>query len=124
MKTIKIQPTSHQASVIKVRYCDTFLSKLKGLMFTKKLPQDHGLILANNKPSRIDSAIHMFFVNYDIAVLWLDQEWVIVDKTLAMRWQPFYMPKKPAQYVLELHSTKLNEYQVGEKLIRIDKNSA
>jgi uncharacterized protein len=120
MKSINIHPASSPACVIHVKYCDTFHSKLKGLMFTKGLPQDHGLMLANNKPSRMDSAIHMFFVNYDIAVLWLDHDWVIVDKTLAKRWRPFYMPKIPAQYVLELHPAMMGAFNVGEKLTRVD----
>ncbi len=77
-------------------------------------------MLVNGKPSKMDSAIHMLFVNYDITVLWLDQDWVIVDKALAKRWRPFYMPQKPAQYVLELHSTKKDAFNVGDKLTRLE----
>ena len=124
MKISKLQHTSSHNSIINIKYCDTFISRLRGLMCTKDLQPNWGIILVDSRESRINATIHTLFMNFDITVLWLDQEMQIVDKTLAKKWNLFFIPKKPAQYVLELHSTKLNEYQVGEKLILIDKNSA
>jgi len=42
---------------------------------------------------------------------------VIVDKVLARKWIPFYFPKNPAQYVVELHPSKFSEYSIGDKFI-------
>ena len=86
-------------------------------MFSKELKHDQGIILVENKESRINTSIHMMFMNYDITVLWLDKERVIVDKVLAKKWRPSYLPKKPAQYVVELHQSKFSDYSIGDELI-------
>ncbi len=93
------------------------MSKLKGLMFTRQLDQDTGIILVENKESRLDTAIHMLFMNFDIAVLWLNKDMVIVDKALAKRWRPIYMPKHPAQYVVELHPAHFPDFDPGDQLV-------
>ena len=54
-------------------------------MFSKKLEEDQGIVLAEKKESRISTSIHMMFMNSDLAVFWLDKNWVIVDKVLAKR---------------------------------------
>jgi uncharacterized membrane protein (UPF0127 family) len=85
-------------------------------MFLKELKEDHGVVLAENKESRINTSIHMMFMNYDLTVLWLDKNWIIVDKVLAKRWVPLYFPKIPAQYVIELHPCKFTDFSIGERL--------
>ncbi len=124
MKQAKLYRTSSPFSAVSLKYCDTFLDKLLGLMFSKELGKDSGLILVEKKESRLNTAIHMLFVNFDIAVLWLDSQGIIVDKVLAKRWHLFYCPQKPAKYIVELHSSKFTEYQLGDKLeIIVDKTS-
>ena len=88
-----------------------------GLMFRKSLDQDEGIILADRGESRINTAIHMLFMNLNITVLWLDKNFVVVDKVLAKRWRPFYLPSKPAQYVIELHENQINNFSVGDNLV-------
>lgn len=85
-------------------------------MFTKELNPDSGILLVENNESRLNSSIHMLFMNYDITVLWLNKGMVIVDKVLAKKWRPVYFPKKPAQYVVELHPTQYTEYAIGDQL--------
>jgi len=116
MKTIKIHNASTPSTTVTVKYCDTFLTKFKGLMFTKELQEDHGAILVHKDESRIDAAIHTLFMNYDLAVLWLDKQRVVVDKVLAKKWVPFFSPQKPAQYVVELHPSQLAGFSIGDQL--------
>lgn len=108
--------------LVHVKYCDTFWRKFLGLMFAKELQPDAGIILVDNAESRLNASIHMFFMNYDIAVLWLDKNLVIVDKTLAKRWRPYYAPQKPAQYVVELHASRISDFSVDEKLTLSDES--
>jgi uncharacterized membrane protein (UPF0127 family) len=117
MKIVKIRKSSSPFVAVNVKVCDNFWSKFIGLMFSKELKPDDGLILVENNESRINTAIHMMFVNYDITVLWLDKQMVIVDKVLAKKWAPIYYPKKPAQYIIELHQSKFFEYSIGDQLI-------
>jgi uncharacterized membrane protein (UPF0127 family) len=90
-------------------------------MFLKELKPDHGIILVENNETRINTTIHMLFMNYDLTVLWLDKQMVIIDKVLAKKWVPIYYSKKPAQYVVELHHSKFSEYSIGDKLILLNK---
>ena len=117
MKIVKIRKSSSPFAVVNAKVCDTFWSKFIGLMFSRKLKSDHGIILVENNETRINTAIHMMFMDYDITVLWLDKQMVVIDKVLAKKWVPFYFPKKPAQYVVELHQSKFSEYSIGDQLI-------
>ena len=85
-------------------------------MFSKEIEPDRGIILVNRAESRLDSAIHMLFMRYDLTVLWLSRDQVIVDKVLARKWHPIYLPKKPAQYVLEIHPDEYANFAIGEQL--------
>ena len=107
-------------TLVHVKYCNTFGRKFLGLMFSKELQPDAGIILVDSAESKLNASIHMFFMNYDIAVLWLDKDLVIVDKTLAKRWRPYYAPKSPAQYVVELHTSRISDFSVGDKLVLSD----
>ena len=120
MKFTKLKHSASGGPEFSVRYCDSFFSKLIGLMFTKELPQEQGIILVEDKESRLNTAIHMFFMQYDITALWLDRNLVVVDKVLAKRWRPMYIPKKPAQYVVELNHENYTKFAIGDQLMLSD----
>ena len=117
MKLVRIERASSPNSGLDLKYCDTFFSKLMGLMFRKEIQPGEGIILAERDESRLNTSIHMLFMRFDITVLWLDKQLVIVDKILAKKWRPFYFSKEPAQYVIEIHQSKFEEFNVGERLI-------
>jgi uncharacterized membrane protein (UPF0127 family) len=122
LKIVKIGQSSSPFTVVNVKYCDTFLSRFIGLMFSRELKPDHGIIIVEKNESRMNTAIHMMFMNYDITVLWLDKKMVVIDKVLAKKWALYYAPKNPAQYVVELHHSKFSEYSIGDKLILLNEN--
>jgi uncharacterized membrane protein (UPF0127 family) len=99
-----------------VEYCDTFKCRLRGLMFRSSLHPDKGLLLVEKRDARLDSAIHMFFVPFDLAVFWIDSTLTIVDKVIARAWRPAYVPKQPARFILELHPQRRDDYQIGNKV--------
>lgn len=101
---------------LKIKYCDTFFCKLRGLMFKASLNVDEGLLFVYKRDSRMDTSIHMFFVNFDIAVVWINSSMQVVDKVLAKRWKPAYAPKEGAQYILETHPDRLDEFEIGNKV--------
>ncbi len=96
--------------------CDSFWGKFKGLMFAPPIQTNEGLLFQDNGESRIDSSIHMLFMNFDIAVVWIDHEHRVVDAKLAKRWRPAYVPVAPAQYTLETHPDQLKNFQIGDVL--------
>ncbi len=102
---------------LKAGNCDSFLTRLRGLMFRRTISQQEGLLLTYSKDSRTDSAIHMFFVGFDIAVIWINRQGEVVDTCVAKSWRPFYMPAKPACHILEAHPQRLAEFRIGDRIL-------
>ena len=99
-----------------VKWCDTFLCRLRGLTLRGPLAESEGLVLVEKRESRLDTSIHMFFVSFPIAAIWLDARFRVVDTCLAEPWRPFYASKAPAQYVLEVSPSFLQKVAVGDEL--------
>jgi uncharacterized membrane protein (UPF0127 family) len=97
-------------------YCDSFLCRLRGLMFRSSLAPGEGLILVQGRESRLDAAIHMLFVFTDLAVIWINSENVVVDTVLARAWHPAYAPCRAAKYILEIRPDRLNEFKIGDRV--------
>lgn len=116
-KTITIENRNRRIDGgLQVKYCDTFLTQLRGFTFRSDLARDDGLVLVGKRDSRIDSSIHMFFVSFDLAVVWINSDMQVVDKVLARSWKPAYFSKQPAKYVLEVHPERWDEFQVGDRV--------
>jgi uncharacterized membrane protein (UPF0127 family) len=109
--------TSHVVLLERVRWCGSFFCKLRGLMFRRELAQGEGLLLAEPYASRAGTAIHMLFMAFPIATIWLDGEFNVVDKVYAKPWRLAYVPAKAARYTLEAHPTLLDMVQIGDKLL-------
>ena len=107
-----------------VTLCDTPSSRLLGLMFRKRINEDEALLfdfegegrMASGRETPFGSAIHMLFVFFPIACIWLDEDFEVVDKVIAKPFRPFYAPKRPARYLLECHPKVFSEVEVGERL--------
>jgi uncharacterized membrane protein (UPF0127 family) len=114
-KQIVIQNNSRKIDALaRIKYCDTFLSQLRGFTFRPRLLPDEGLLLVGTRDSRLDSSIHMLFVSFDLTVIWIDSNMQVVDKVLAKSWRPAYFSKLPARYVLEIHPDRWGEYEIGD----------
>ena len=100
----------------RVRRCTSFLCRLRGLTFRRALSGDEGLLLVGRWESRADTAIHMFFVFFPIAAVWLDQSGQVVDAQLARPFRPLYVPRAPARDVLEGPLSLLERVQIGDQL--------
>ena len=98
----------------RVKYCDSFLCRLRGLTFHPPLARDEGLLLVFGRDSRVDSSIHMLGVGFDLAVFWINDNMQVVDKIVAGAWKPAFFPKSPARYVLEVHASRINDFEVGQ----------
>lgn len=85
-------------------------------MFRPSLDPNEGLLFVYKRDSRMDTSIHMFFVKFDIAVVWINSSMQVVDKVLAKSWKPAYAPKDAAQYILETHPDRLSEFEIGNKV--------
>ena len=98
----------------RVKYCNTFMTQLRGFTFRSSLTPQEGLVLVGTRDSRLDSSIHMLFVAFDLAVFWINSEMKVVDKILAKSWRPAYFSKAPAKYVLEIHPDRWENFAIGD----------
>jgi uncharacterized membrane protein (UPF0127 family) len=114
-KTIAIENRNRPIEgALQIKYCDTFLTQLRGLTFRPRLGRDEGLLLVGKRDSRLDSSIHMFFVPFDLSVIWISSDMRVVDKVLARSWRPAYFSKQPARYVLEIHPDRWGDFEIGD----------
>ena len=115
MKTIQIENKNISLPTpLHAIFCDSFLCRLRGLMFRSSLDLDEGLLLVEGRDSRIDTSIHMLFVFMDLAVVWINSQNVVVDTVLARAWRPAYFPRQAAKYILEINPARLNEFKIGD----------
>lgn len=101
---------------LRIKYCDTFLTQLRGFTLRSELAHDEGLLLVGKRDSRLDSSIHMLFVSFDLSVIWIDSTMQVVDKVLAKSWRPAYFSKQPAQHVLEIHPDRWGDFEIGDEV--------
>lgn len=98
------------------RYCQSFLCKLRGLAFRSGLPATEGLILAEGREGRANTAVHMLGMSFDLSIVWLDSDLRVVDLGNARRRRSFLVPRKPARYVLECGASRFEEFRIGDQL--------
>lgn len=118
MKTSLVQISNLNKSIapVVVRKCDHFLQKFKGLMFIASISENGGILIDEQSESIVNTSIHMLFMNFDITAVWINADREIVDVKLAKKWALAYFPAKSARYVLEISSSRINDFNIGDKL--------
>jgi len=101
----------------RVRWCSGFFCKLRGLMFRKALEPGEGLLMVEPRASRSGTSIHMMFMNFPIATVWLNGDWQVVDVVHAKPWRLMYLPAQPARYTLEADPAILGAVSIGDELV-------
>jgi hypothetical protein len=98
--------------------CDTFWKRGRGLMFRRSqaLAGERVFLFVEGRESVAQTAIHMLFVFFPIAVVWLDRDKRVVDQVLARPFRPYYAPQQAAMYYVEGQPTLLERVSVGDVL--------
>ncbi len=107
-----IHRTTNQCIAGRVRLANTFLTRLRGLMFRRRLAPEEGLWL------RPCQGVHTFWMLFPIDVIFLDRELRIVKLVENLR--PFRLtrPHLAAHSVLELNPYTISRFglKVGDQL--------
>jgi uncharacterized membrane protein (UPF0127 family) len=111
--------TTGQVVLRRARWCASAWCHFKGLQFVRHLPDDEGLLFVRGSESVAATTIHMFFMFFDIGVVWIDSRGVVVDKKYAKVWRPAYAPRAKAQYYLEANPSLLEKVSIGD-ILRFD----
>ncbi len=117
------QSGNNKVVLKRVKLCDNFWTRFRGLQLVRHLPDDEGLLFVTGSENRANTTIHMFFMFFSIGVVWLDASGKVVDKCFAKPWRPAYAPKSPAQYFIEAKPGILDKVQVGD-VLRFDEVAA
>ena len=107
---------SEKTIIAEAKWCDGFGSKLRGFTFRQNLATGDGLVLVEKSDSKMNTSIHMLFVFFDLAVIWVNDAGVVVDTAVAKKWRLSYVPKAPARYVIEGHPSIIDAVQVGDHI--------
>lgn len=111
------QRSSGRVLLAGARWCESFWCRLRGLQFRSQLNAGEALILAEGRESRAAASIHMFFVPFPIAVVWINTAGRVVDKAEALPWRPYYAPRAPARYTLEAEPEFLMRVEIGDEVV-------
>ena len=109
-----VNRTTGQVLASEIRHCDTFWSRLRGLMFRRALGAEEAYLFWHRRESIAETSIHMLFVFQEIAVVWLDAAWRVVGAVRARPFHPYYASPKPAQYIVEAAPAMLARVRVGD----------
>ena len=107
---------SGQVVLARAKWCQNFWCHFKGLMLRRSLPEDEGLLFIFPRESVAGTTIHMLFMLFSIAAVWIDNDGNVVDAKLAKPWRPVYAPAKAARYLIEAHPVVLERVKAGDKL--------
>lgn len=107
---------SGQTVIAAARWCDSFGSKLRGFTFRRHLAPTDGLVLVEKSDSKVSTSIHMLFVFFDLAVIWVNDAGEVVGTVLARPWRLSYVPPQPARYVIEGHPAILERIKPGDHI--------
>lgn len=98
--------TNNEEICKNVILADSFLKRLKGLMFTKELSSDSSMYI------RPCGQIHTFFMNYNIDVLYLDKNNKILDVDENISPGKIGKKVKGAAAVIELQGGKIKRSNI------------
>ncbi|HOY68886.1 MAG TPA: DUF192 domain-containing protein [Candidatus Ozemobacteraceae bacterium] len=110
---LTVKKTDGTTVANRVGVADTFLTRLRGLMFTSPLGPGEGLLI---EPC---TSIHMMFMGYPIDAIFLDKDnRVVACYDVLPPWRGFSGWHRDAAKVLELPagSREKSEVRVGETL--------
>ncbi|MCB8938654.1 MAG: DUF192 domain-containing protein [Ardenticatenaceae bacterium] len=111
-----IHVESGEILIPQAKWCDGFGSKLRGFTFRRTLGPQDGLVLVEARDNRVNTAIHMLFVFFDLGVIWVNDAGEVVGTVVAQPWRLSYLPPAPARYVIEGQPEIVNRVQVGDHI--------
>lgn len=106
-----------------VEIADTFWRRFRGLMLRRSFPRGSALLFKLVRPGRY--GVHMFFVRFPIDLLYLNENFVVVDICRALKPWRIHRPKAKASYIVELPAGTVSRARVklGQKIVPVKHKS-
>ncbi len=100
----------------RTKFANSPLERMRGLMFEDTKKFNYALIFTSPREGKLESSLHMMFVFFPIAAIFLDSNKIVVDKAQLTPFSVNYTPKKPAKYVIELPLEEAKKIKVKDKI--------
>ena len=107
-------PASKTIVITQLIKADSFLKRLKGLMFSRELPIHAGLMI---EPCQ---QIHTHFMFYPIDVIFVSKQWQVLHVERCIKPWSFSRYYKKSHYVIELNADVASAVNAGDYLQIID----
>ena len=88
----------------------------RGLMFASKKKCKQGICFVFKKNLRVNSSITTFFCFHSLDIIFLDENFLVVDKITLKPFILNYTPKKSCRFVFETLSDGFSCVEIGKKL--------
>lgn len=98
------------------RWCDRIRTRWRGFQFRRSLQPGEALVLVSEADGIASSAIHMLFVFFPIAAIWINGRGRVTWAQLARPWRPYYASPAPARYVIETSPDFLGRISIGDEV--------
>lgn len=107
-----IRTDDGEVVVAEVELADTFLSKALGLMFRRRFPEGHALVLETGGRK---VHLHMLFVPFDIDAVFLDEDGVVRKVAHLGAWTGYASGR--ADLVVETRRGGADGVEPGDRLV-------
>ncbi|WP_137283727.1 DUF192 domain-containing protein [Halorussus salinisoli] len=111
MRLIRESDGERETLATEVETADSFLSKARGLMFRRSIPDDFALVFRFDGVATRD--VHMVFVPFPLDVLWL-RDGEVARKERLSPWTG--LAKAEADELVELPAGSADEVSVGDEV--------
>ena len=115
-----VNSRSKEVILARAKTCAGFFCRMRGLLFTRSLAEGVGIVLHSGRNNRLSAAVHTIGMRYSIAIIWLDQEGIVIDQCCAKPWRIALVPKAPARYVIEAQPGLLDRAAIGDRLTFVE----
>jgi uncharacterized protein len=103
--------------LLRARVCDSFWTVFRGYQFSAAPKAGEGLLFDVKRDNRTETAIHMFFVFFDLGVVWVTESGEVVHTCIAKPFRPYYAAPKPARYFIEAAPDIVSRVSVGDRVV-------
>jgi len=109
VRLVRDDGRTEETLATEVETADSFLSRARGLMFRRSIPDDYALVFEFDEAASRD--VHMVFVSFPLDVLWLRDDEVQRVKRLSP-WTG--LAKAEADRLVELPAGSADRVEVGD----------
>ena len=93
-----------------VDFACSALKHIRGLMFSKRIPENYALVFVMKKAQRV--SLHMLFVNYPIDAIFLDEKKRVIKTSGLKAWIGICSCEGKVKYIIETSHGKSEKLRI------------